>query len=252
MKLNKNKCHVMTISAPGKNIVNYDYNFHPGTENNLHRVETTKDLGVIFDSNLQFKEHIQAKIATARKMLGIIYRSFDNLNQHTFILLYKSFVRSHLEYGSCIWNPYKIGMIKDLEKVQKRATKLACKNKALTYSERLKVLNLPTLKYRRHRGDMIEVFKILKGFYDKMATPNVELSSNVHTRGNSFKLKVSYKRLNVAKYSFCNRVVSVWNSLPDFVVSSSSILAFKVNLDKAWSQEGFLFDPDANIPGSTL
>ena len=32
-----------------------------------------------------------------------------------------------------------------------------------SYSNRLKSLNLPTLKYRRHRGDMIELFKIIKG-----------------------------------------------------------------------------------------
>ena len=39
-------------------------------------------------------------------------------------------------------------------------------NKNKSYIERLKILNLPTLKYRRYRGDIIELFKILKGIYD--------------------------------------------------------------------------------------
>ena len=43
------------------------------------------------------------------------------------------------------------------EKVQMRATKLVLTVKHLTYKERLRQLNLPTLKYRRTRGDMIEV-----------------------------------------------------------------------------------------------
>ena len=45
--------------------------------------------------------------------------------------------------------------------------------KDLSYTERLKLLNLPTLKFRRLRGDMIEVFKILNGFYDAQVVPNL-------------------------------------------------------------------------------
>jgi len=56
-----------------------------------------------------------------------------------------------------IWNwfPYKMKDIKTIEKIQKRATKQVKQIRHLSYSERLKRLNLPTLRYRRHRGDMI-------------------------------------------------------------------------------------------------
>jgi len=50
--------------------------------------------------------------------------------------------------------------LEKLEKVQKRATKLIIAVKLLKYEERLRYLNLPTLKYRRIRGDMIEVYKM--------------------------------------------------------------------------------------------
>ena len=59
-----------------------------------------------------------------------------------------------------VWCPYKLGDIKEIEKVQKRATKLIINFKNMSYSDRLQRLNLPTLKYRRLRGDKIEVFKI--------------------------------------------------------------------------------------------
>ena len=54
--------------------------------------------------------------------------------------------------------------IVDIEKVQKRATKLIISLKTLPYKERLRRLKLPTLKYRRLRVDMIEVFKIIKKY----------------------------------------------------------------------------------------
>ena len=70
-------------------------------------------------------------------------------------------VRPHLEYANSVWCPYKKGDIEDIEKVQKRATKLVISLKHLPYVDRLQQLKLPTLKYRRLRGDMIEIFKIV-------------------------------------------------------------------------------------------
>ena len=51
---------------------------------------------------------------------------------------------------------------KKIEKVQMRATKLLPSIRTLRYKERLKKLNLITLKYRRIRGDMIELYKIMQ------------------------------------------------------------------------------------------
>ena len=66
-----------------------------------------------------------------------------------------------------MWFPYKAKDIHEVENVQKRAKKQVRSLRHLDYKQRLIKLNMPTLKYRRHRGDMIEVFKILQGIYDK-------------------------------------------------------------------------------------
>src|SRR6266516_7054805 len=116
-------------------------------------------------------------------------------------------VRSHLEYAGSVWNPYKKGLIRGLETVQKRATKLIRVCKDLSYKDRLVFLQLPTLKYRRFRGDMIEVYKILNGFYDANVVPSLERNLDSRTHGNSFKLKVIVVTMMSENYLCCNRVV---------------------------------------------
>jgi len=69
------------------------------------------------------------------------------MDEHTFILLYKSMVRPHVKFANSVWCPYKIGDLKEIEKIQKRATKLVIELKNKSYIDRLIYLNLPPLKY---------------------------------------------------------------------------------------------------------
>ena len=94
------------------------------------------------------------------------------LNEEIFVLLYKSLVRSHFDYGMSVWTPHLVKYNKAIESVQRRATKMIPTIKDLSYSERLKKLKLPTLAYRRARGDMIEVYKIVTDIYDPKSTNN--------------------------------------------------------------------------------
>ena len=56
--------------------------------------------------------------------------------------------------------------IEALERVQKRSTKLVFSIRGLSYTERLNALKLPNMSYRRFRGNMIEVFKLLNNLED--------------------------------------------------------------------------------------
>ena len=104
--------------------------------------------------------------------------------------------------------------------------------KTLSYENRLKFLNLPTLTYRRFRGHMIETYKILNNVYNKDVVPSLTLNNTVNTRGNSLKLSVTLAHLNFKKFYFTSRIVNYWNSLPDTVITAPNINLFKNNLDK--------------------
>ena len=88
-------------------------------------------------------------------------------------------------------------LILSIENVQHRATKIIKNIKHLTYEERLRYLDLPTLVYRRACGDMVETFKIVSGMYDIAATPYLQPCKQKLTWGHNLKLAKSNSRLNV-------------------------------------------------------
>ena len=123
----------------------------------------------------------------ANKILGLIRRSYEYLDAISLKSLYTSLVRPHLEYGHTVWPlNYKTDLIL-VENVQHRATKLVPALKDLEYTDRLKQLDLPSVAYRRCRGDMIEVYKYQHGQYnvDVSFLPQTE-NSNL---GHSLKLQ---------------------------------------------------------------
>jgi len=85
----------------------------------LARLDKIKDIGVYFDAKLDFTDHMHEKINKAYMTLGLINRNFKHMSIPTFVALYKSMVRSHLDYCCPVWSPYRKRDIEALEKVQK-------------------------------------------------------------------------------------------------------------------------------------
>ena len=79
----------------------------------------------------------------------------------------------------------------------------------MSYTDRLQRLNLPTLKYRRLRGDMIEVFKITHEIYDPDVSLKLVYYPNSNTRGNNYKLLNQSFHYDARKYCFSARIVNI-------------------------------------------
>ena len=173
----------------------------------------------------------------AMQIMGMIRRSFKYLTKESFLLLYKSRIRPHLEYCIPCWSPYLTKDIDLLEKIQHRATKLVSDISSLAYTDCLRCLGLHSLYCRRQRGDLIEAFKIVNNLSDSSLT--FPVLSGARTRGHTKRIFVNYSRLNLRKYFFMNRVVQMWNKLPDDVVQASTISVFKVRLDSYWLEIGY-------------
>ena len=73
--------------------------------------------------------------------LGIIKGAFGSLDRDMFRILYGTYMRPHLEYGVQAWSPYYKKDLLQLEKEQRRATKMVTGLRKLDYGERLASLN---------------------------------------------------------------------------------------------------------------
>ena len=93
------------------------------------------------------------------------------------------------------------------------------------------MLELPTLCFCRLRGDIIEVFKIMTGIYDKRVCSDLFELNISSTRGHPLKLKKKRSRLDVRKHFFTNRVIDIWNNLPENVVLAKTLYSFENRLD---------------------
>jgi hypothetical protein len=95
---------------------------------------------------------------------------------------------------------------------------------------------------------MIMVYKIVSGFADRNVAPLFN-HSTLSTRGHRYKFNQEHVHYNLTKYSFTNRVVSIWNSLSEFVVSACSVLVFEKRLDYFWKDQELIYDWKADLTG---
>ena len=108
------------------------------------------------DHKLTFVNHIDTTIAKANSMLGFISRICKNMdNPHALKSLYTAFVRSSLEFGAPVWQPYHAVHKNRLESIQKRFTRLAIRKLRWnpetmpSYLDRCMLLNIDSLEERR-------------------------------------------------------------------------------------------------------
>ena len=122
MKFNVNKCKVLHFNKE-----NNHYDYYMVDQHTMCKMTATpqeKDIGVIFDNNLQFNSHITTTVDKCQQILSIIKRSFDFIDENIMTLLYSTLVRPIIEYSNVIWAPHLRKHINMMEAVQRRATRM--------------------------------------------------------------------------------------------------------------------------------
>ena len=172
---------------------------------------------------------MNATVNKANKEVGLLKRTVGSKNREIFSMLYKSLVRPILEYACPVWSPYLIKDKLEIEKVQRRASRIALgqKLREMSYEERSILLNWNTLPHRRKYLSVVECYKTVFGLNGLDFDDYFEFCRSKNTRANHpYKIQTKLAKVNSFKYSFFVRIVKDWNSLPNHLFTE------EINLNK--------------------
>ena len=206
--------------------------------NTLYPVEQLKDLGVIVSSDLSWFPHVSSLTSRARSVASWVLSAFKTRDKTTMLTLYKSLVRSHLEYCCPLWNTYKVIEIQLIEGVQRTFTSKIWGLQHLNYWERLSSLNLMSLQRRRERYVIIHMWKV----YHK-AVPNTSGITFMSPSRLGIKAKVppivkssSLRNQSLYDNSFAVVGPRLWNILPSHLHHIAELQQFKTKLTEFINQ----------------
>ena len=229
LKIATNKCvSHRIVSSSLKNNDKYCYKLNDFL---LDWSENTKDLGITIDTHLEFKQHIANIVHTAHTRVNLILKCFVSRDREVLVKAYITYVRPILEYCAPVWSPYRIGLIKKIEDVQRRFTTRLAGLQYVTYIERANILCLDLLQIRRIKLDLIMCYNIIRGNVGIECPRFFKIVKSSRTRGHNYKIYKQECHLDVCKYSFARRVVDIWNDLPSCIVNAESVNSFKNRLN---------------------
>ena len=183
LKFNTGKCKVMHC---GRNNPASTYTLtQDGQTTQLLKTTQERDLGVMVEDTLKPTLHCHHASVKGMAALRRLKNAFMSINKENFKPLFNTYVRPHLEFCIQAVGPYMAQDFKELEQVQRRATKLVPGLKSLSYDERLKQLQLYSVKTRVLRGDLIETYKIITGKAKLETSQFFKLNQDTRTRGHN-------------------------------------------------------------------
>jgi hypothetical protein len=247
--LHVRKCKTLTITRC-RNPVNSVYCLN---NSQLEHVNNYKDLGMVIDTTLCWSDHVRSIVSKSNRVAGMIKRSVGFKAPPTVTLqLYKSLVRSNLEYCTTVWSPGNIGDVRALERVQRGMTKYILGYPETSYELRCQQLKLIPLSYRREVADLVFLFKSLHGIHDFNVHDFIELipgDTGRRSANRGLLLRSTRVRTETYMSSYFCRIVNIWNSLPQNLRDCQSSCTFKSGVLEFYTNK-LATEYNCNIPNT--
>ena len=191
-----------------------------------------KHLGLTLDIQLNFSEHIKSITKKISKTMGLLRKFQQILPRSTLLTIYKTFIRSRLDYADIIYDQaYNSAFHDELESIQYNACLPITGAIRGTSTEKIyQKLGLESLKSRRWFRKLCHFYKI---FNDKSPSYLFNLIPNfnrVHNTRLSYNIPTIKVKHNYFKNSFFPSAMSEWNKLDLNIRNSASLNAFKKKL----------------------
>ena len=195
---------------------------------------SVKDLGVTFSSDMSWSCHIPNLIKAAKKKTGWVLSIFKDRSPFAMLTLFKSLIRSLLEFACPVWAGLSMENLHALESIQRSFTnKIDCPENVNNYWERLQFLKIMSLQRRRERYCILHMWKIRNGKTSNDLGINFSENLRFGTVANVPPLVVqsSMRSKTLFDSSFSVFGPSLWNRIPKYVRNIDSLTDFKVKLD---------------------
>ena len=134
LSFNVKKCKVVSYGNVRSNF-GYEMIDFQNKVQTLSTEESERDLGILFEQNLKFDEHIDSTVNRVNRIIGLIKRKFTYMDKNLFLTLYKSLVRSHLDYENLIFYPTTKKYKQILENAQRQATRIVPELQGMSCSQ---------------------------------------------------------------------------------------------------------------------
>lgn len=245
LPFNTNKSLLLRFTSSQCSRPTYASDYHLNnsiiSSSNQHR-----DLGVIFSSDLSWKDHYSTISSKAYRIMGLLRRSFSSSSSvATKKTLYISLIRSKITYASQIWHPHLLNDVSTLERIQRRATKFILNDYTSDYKSRLQSLHLLPLMMTL---EIYDVLFFIKSY--QAPQPCFNISNWVHfnrskTRSSSnSKLYQPVAASSLSRHHYFNRLPRLWNALPVIDLTLSLVTIKKHLTNFLWSHFQDHFNPD--------
>jgi hypothetical protein len=230
MKANPDKFQALYLNKRHKEQINFNIENYV-----IPPEESVKLLGVEFDRDLTFDNHINNICSKASKQINALRRISNLLTKDSKLTIYNSFINSTLNYCPIVYSTFSKTSFKQLEKIQKRALRLVHNDYTSSYATVLSQCNKPSIGVLRMRQTAVQVFKILKGFSPPIPPTYFEpYVQQYETRSVNNLVLPRYHNIKYGKQSFKYMGAFIWNSLPNDMKSIENLSDFKKQI-KDWS-----------------
>ena len=198
----------------------------------LYPADHIRDLGVTISADLTWDKHISTMLQKANTMSAWVFNVFKSRDPLTMMTLYKSMVRSIVEYCCPLWHPTGSGLTKKIEALQRSFTRRIQTCKDMDYWQRLSFLKLMSLQRRRERYIIITMWKILNNYHpNNMNIQFQEPNRNgIMAKLPPLSKKCRTKHQTLYDSSFAVLGPKLWNNIPAKLTLIQDIDTFKTDL----------------------
>ena len=202
----------------------------------IKEVKKHKHLGLIFNSDGQWTQHISFISEKAWKRIGSLRRNKFILDKLSLLKLYVTYIRSLLEYANVVWAHCSMENKRILESIQSEASRIITGATKLCSIQKLyDDTGLQTLQARRSNAKLSHLYKIINGLtpqYLRTLIPQRVQTTSRYPLRNMNDLIVPTARTVSYINSFLPSTIREWNSLDESVRNSPSLNSFKFQINR--------------------